>query len=150
MEPHSLILLEREPSRRDLLKAALVVTGSIALSAAGRPRKRILIAGAGLAGLSAAYELVQSGHDVTVLDARDHPGGRVLTLRDTFADGQYAEAGAETFSDTHNYVQHYVQALQLETIPAWNYGKLTSLVFRNGQSSSSASISALSRPRFSA
>ena len=137
--------VRREPSRRDLLKAALVVTGSIALSAAGRPRKRILIAGAGLAGLSAAYELVQSGHDVTVLDARDHPGGRVLTLRDTFADGQYAEAGAETFSDTHNYVQHYVQALQLETIPAWNYGKLTSLVFRNGQSSSSASISALSR-----
>ena len=130
------------PSRRDLLKTALLSTAAFG---AGRPPKRILIAGAGLAGLSAAYELVQSGHQVTVLDARDRPGGRVLTLRDTFADGQYAEAGAETFGETHNFVQHYVQALQLETIPAWNYGKLTSLVFRDGQSSPSTSTSSLSR-----
>jgi monoamine oxidase len=124
------------PSRRDLLKAALLSTAAIS---AGRPPKRILIAGAGLAGLSAAYELVQSGHQVTVLDARDRPGGRVLTLRDTFADGQYAEAGAETFGETHNFVHHYVQAFQLETIPAWNYGKLTSLVLQNGRRSPTSS-----------
>ena len=130
------------PSRRGFLGAAILSTAAIG---AGRPRKRILIAGAGLAGLSAAYELLQAGHEVTVIDARGHPGGRVLTLRDTFADGQYAEAGAETFNESHNYVQHYVQALQLETLPAWNYGKLTSLVFRNGQRSSTTSTSALSR-----
>jgi len=128
-----------ELSRRDLLKTALVSTGSIAVLAAGRPPKRILIAGAGLAGLSAAYELVQSGHQVTVLDARDRPGGRVLTLRDSFADGQVAEAGAETFGETHNLVQHYVQSLKLETIPAWNYGKLASLIFRDGRRSPSSS-----------
>lgn len=107
----------------------------MAARAADRPRKTILIAGAGLAGLSAAYELVQAGHQVTVIDARGRPGGRVLTLRDTFADGQYAEAGAETFGETHNFVQHYVQALNLEKIPAWNYGKLASLIFRDGQRS---------------
>jgi monoamine oxidase len=129
------------PTRRDLLKTALFVT---AASAAGRSPKKILIAGAGLAGLSAAYELVLAGHEVTVFDARDRPGGRVLTLRDTFADGQYAEAGAETFGESHNYVQRYIQILKLETIPAWNYGKLTSLVFRNGKSSSSASTASLS------
>jgi monoamine oxidase len=122
--------------RRDLLKNALVST---VLLGAARPPKKILIAGAGLAGLSAAYELVQAGHQVTVLDARDRPGGRVLTLRDSFADGQYAEAGAETFGETHNFVQHYVQAFHLETIPAWNYGKLTSVFFRNGQRSPSTS-----------
>jgi monoamine oxidase len=122
--------------RRDLLKTALVST---ALLGAARPRKKTIVVGAGLAGLSAAYELVQSGHQVTVLDARDRPGGRVLTLRDTFADGQYAEAGAETFGETHNFVQHYVQALQLETIPAWNYGKLTSLVLRGGLRTPSSS-----------
>jgi len=121
-------------SRRDLLKTALLSTAAVG---AGRPPKRILIAGVGLAGLSAAYELIQSGHQVTVLDARDRPGGRVLTLRDTFADGQYAEAGAETFGETHNFVQRYVQAFQLETIPAWNYGKLTSLVFEDGRRSAS-------------
>jgi monoamine oxidase len=63
----------------------------------------------------------------------------VLTLRDTFADGQYAEGGAETFSDTHNFVQRYVQALKLETLPAWNYGKLDSLFFRGGKRSRSSS-----------
>jgi monoamine oxidase len=122
------------PSRRDLLKTALLSTAAFG---AGRPPKTILIAGAGLAGLSAAYELMQSGHQVTVLDARARPGGRVLTLRDTFADGQYAEAGAETFGETHNFVQHYVRAFQLETIPAWNYGKLTSLVLQDGRRSRS-------------
>jgi monoamine oxidase len=132
------------PSRRGLL----ISTGSLALGAAlqaqqpkpvsrGRPPKRIVIAGAGLAGLSAAYELVQSGHQVTVLDARDRPGGRVLTLRDSFAGGQYAEAGAETFGETHGFVQRYVRLFQLETIPAWNYGKLASLFFRDGQRSRS-------------
>ena len=111
----------------------------MAVRAAGRPPKKILIVGAGLAGLSAAYELVQAGHQVTVLDARDRPGGRVLTLRDTFADGQYAEAGAETFGESHNFVHHYVQAFHLETLPAWNYGRLTSQYFRNGQRSRSSS-----------
>lgn len=127
-------------TRRDLLKAALVSAGStIALDAAGRPRKKVLVIGAGLAGLSAAYELVQSGHQVTVLDARDRPGGRVLTLRDTFSGGQYAEAGAETFGESHNFVRHYVQKFNLETIPAWNYGALTTLLFRDGRRSRSTS-----------
>ena len=125
-------------TRRDLLKAAVIPAVPLSLRGAGT-RKKILIAGAGLAGLSAAYELVQAGHQVTVLDARDRPGGRVLTLRDSFADGQYAEAGAETFGETHNFVQHYVQAFRLDTMPAWNYGKLTSVFFRNGQRSRSGS-----------
>ena len=128
--PHSQYNL----SRRDLLKTALVSTLPVAVRAAEHSKK-VLIVGAGLAGLSAAYELVQAGHQVTVLDARSRPGGRVLTLRDGFADGQYAEAGAETFGETHNFVQHYVQALKLEKMPAWNYGKLASLIFRDGQRS---------------
>lgn len=127
-----------EPSRRDFLRAGLVSTTALthtASVASARAPKKIIVAGAGLAGLSAAYELVQSGHEVTVFDARDRPGGRVLTLRDTFADGQYAEAGAETFGEHHNFVQRYVQALHFETIPAWNYGRLSSLVVRDGQRS---------------
>ncbi|MCK5484293.1 MAG: FAD-dependent oxidoreductase [Gemmatimonadetes bacterium] len=59
----------------------------------GEPRK-VIIVGAGLAGLAAAYELTEAGDDVTVLEARDRAGGRVHTLREPFADGLYAEAGA--------------------------------------------------------
>jgi monoamine oxidase len=130
----------RQPFRSIVTRRELLLVPSVSLSLRGASApKKILIAGAGLAGLSAAYELVQSGHQVTVLDARDRPGGRVLTLRDTFLDGQSAEAGAETFNETHNFVQHYVQAFHLETIPAWDYGKLTSLVVRDGQRSRASS-----------
>ena len=54
----------------------------------------MIVVGAGLAGLAAAYELTEAGDDVTVLEARDRVGGRVHTLREHFADGLYAEAGA--------------------------------------------------------
>ncbi len=51
------------------------------------PRKRVIIMGAGLAGLSVAYELDRAGHDVVVLEAQVRPGGRVQTLRSPFSDG---------------------------------------------------------------
>ena len=35
---------------------------------------------------------MKQGHDVQLLEARMRPGGRVYTLRDSFADGLYAEA----------------------------------------------------------
>ena len=58
--------------------------------------------GAGLAGLSAAYELDRAGHDVVVLEAQVRPGGRVQTLRSPFSDGLYAEAGAARIPDNHH------------------------------------------------
>ena len=55
---------------------------------------RIIVIGAGLAGLATAYELTQAGHDVCVIEAQSRAGGRVLTLREPFPKGLYAEAGA--------------------------------------------------------
>ncbi|MFH7245558.1 MAG: flavin monoamine oxidase family protein [Spirulina sp.] len=43
------------------------------------PKKRIVVIGAGLAGLAAARELQGNGHDVVVVEARDRIGGRVWT-----------------------------------------------------------------------
>ena len=42
---------------------------------------RVVILGAGLAGMTAAYELGKVGYDCRVLEARARPGGRVLTVR---------------------------------------------------------------------
>jgi len=42
---------------------------------------RVVILGAGIAGLVAAYELTKAGYDCAVLEARDRAGGRAWTLR---------------------------------------------------------------------
>ena len=47
----------------------------------------VIVAGAGLAGLSAARELEARGAATTVIEARDRVGGRVWTMRDGFAAG---------------------------------------------------------------
>src|SRR2546430_7549144 len=44
--------------------------------AQARAPKKVVVLGAGLAGLVAAYELTQAGHDVTILEARARPRGR--------------------------------------------------------------------------
>ena len=115
--------------RRDFLKqtalgatalsASTVITSGFSrseLQRGGRPKKVIII-GAGLAGLSAAYELTQAGHDVTVLEARTRPGGRVHTLRDHFADGLYAEAGAARIPNHHHFTIKYAELFGLTLEP---------------------------------
>jgi monoamine oxidase len=56
--------------------------------------RRVVVVGAGLAGLVVACELVRAGHEVLVLEAQGRPGGRILTVRTPFPEGLYVEAGA--------------------------------------------------------
>src|ERR1051325_6714262 len=109
-------------NRRTFLNQSLV--GATVLSIAG-PRellktapKRVIVLGAGLAGLSAAYEMDKAGHDVTVLEARTRPGGRVYTIRGQFADGLYAEAGATNVFDVHRWTIKYANAFGVALDPA--------------------------------
>src|SRR3954451_2807766 len=83
------------------------------------PAKRIVILGAGLAGLAAAEELINAGHTVTILEARNRPGGRVYTLRKPFAEGLYAEAGAGRIPSTHALTLKYVKRFGLQLDPFW-------------------------------
>lgn len=63
---------------------------------------RVIVVGAGLAGLTATRQLSLDGHDVVLIEAGRRLGGRVRTVRLPFADGQYAESGAE-WVDTHHH-----------------------------------------------
>jgi monoamine oxidase len=84
--------------------------------AAQRPR-RVIVVGAGLAGLAAAWELTQAGADVTVLEAREAPGGRVRTLRAPFPDRLYAEVGALHIPESHRLVLQHAEQLGLRLVP---------------------------------
>ncbi len=81
------------------------------------PPQKVLVIGAGLAGLSAAYELMQAGHSVTVLEARRRPGGRVHTVRDGFADGLFVEAGASRIPNHHHFTIKYANFFGLTLEP---------------------------------
>jgi monoamine oxidase len=86
------------------------------LKQTGKPKKVIII-GAGLAGLTAAYELKRVGHEVIILEARLRPGGRIYTLRAPFSDGMYAEAGASRIPDNHHWTLKYVKRFGLALEP---------------------------------
>jgi monoamine oxidase len=79
--------------------------------------KKVIVIGAGLAGLSAAYELLQAGHDVTILEARMRPGGRIHTLREPFSDDLFAELGADGIYPTDpDYCMKYVKLFDLPIV----------------------------------
>lgn len=90
-------------------------------AAAAAPRvpqlggKRVVVLGAGLAGLAAAWNLQKNGYDVTVVEAQDTPGGRVKTLREPFTNGCYAEAGAVRIYNNHRWTQKYIRLMGLES-----------------------------------
>jgi len=73
----------------------------------------VLVVGAGLAGLVAAYRLRDAGKRVTLIEARAAPGGRVRTLRGYFDDGIYGELGAARVAETHDHVLHWISELGL-------------------------------------
>ena len=100
-----------------LFPAHLRLAANAPWRAASRGRKRVIVLGGGLAGLSAAYELNAAGHDVVIFEARARPGGRVLTVRDPFPDGLYAEFGATRISDVNDWVLKYVSAFGLSLEP---------------------------------
>ena len=111
-------------TRRTFLKrsaAAGMVLSAGPLAACGgdaaKPavgRERVVVIGAGLAGLTCAYRLQQAGIDAVVFEARDDRlGGRCFTARD-FVDDQVGEHGGEFIDTNHRRIQALAAELGLE------------------------------------
>lgn len=110
--------------------------GRPALQANGAGR-RVLVLGAGIAGLVAAYELQAAGYEVELIEARDRPGGRCWTVRDgatlserdspaqsaSFDNGLFFEAGPNRIPHHHLGVLDYCRelAVPLQLVSTINY-----------------------------
>jgi monoamine oxidase len=76
----------------------------------GRGR-RVVVIGAGFAGLACAYELQSAGYKVTVLDSRNRVGGRVLSFSDVVT-GRNVEGGGELIGSNHPTVGRLREAFR--------------------------------------
>ncbi len=79
--------------------------------------KKIVIIGAGMVGLTAAFELQRAGHDPLILEARQRVGGRIHTLREPFTSGLYAEVGAMRIPRSHALTLAYIERFGLGVAP---------------------------------
>ncbi len=77
----------------------------------------VVVVGAGLAGLSAARDLMKAGTDVVVLEARNRPGGRVEQT--TLADGRIVQLGGEVIGPFHEAYVGLVEELDLTIVPSF-------------------------------
>lgn len=97
-------------------------TDYLALIKNGLPMKatnpqKVIVVGAGMAGLVAAYELLRAGHEPLILEAQTRLGGRIYTMRDPFSEGLYAEAGAMRIPKAHTLTMAYIDKFNLPTSP---------------------------------
>ncbi|MEH2500366.1 phytoene dehydrogenase-like protein [Bradyrhizobium sp. AZCC 1678] len=97
----------------------------------GTNGKGVIVLGGGLAGLTAAYNLMHKGYDIILLEGQDRVGGRVLTVRDGFKAGGHAEMGATRIFSTHAATLKYVKLFGLGPLKAYDEGK--PVFFMRGQ-----------------
>lgn len=85
-----------------------------------------------MAGLAAAELLLRAGHKPLILEAQTRLGGRILTVREPFADGLYAEAGAMRLPRSHALTLAYINRFDLRTYP-FNMDSPQAFYYFNGQ-----------------
>lgn len=91
---------------------------------------KIIIVGAGLSGLVSGMQMQEAGHEVVVLEARNRVGGRVLTIREGFEDGQFADVGAEILYEGQANILELCNRFDIEVTPKGTLGaELPKLLF---------------------
>ena len=89
-------------------------------------RADVIVVGAGLAGLSAAYEIERAGRSAIVLEARDRVGGR--TLNHSLGGGKVTEVGGTFIGPTQDRIAALATELGIGTFLSYDIGESVSLV----------------------
>ena len=105
-------------SRREFLAglgtAALPVLAPVARAAETDP---VVVVGAGLSGLAAAFELRAAGLDVRLIEQSSRVGGRIKTVRGHFADDAWVDVGGQTSGGGYGNFFYYSTQFGLEFEP---------------------------------
>ena len=83
---------------------------------------QVLIIGAGITGLTTAYQLHQQNINCTILEARSRVGGRIHTVFPANRPSVPLDYGAMWFWDDHKHVKRLVRELHLKRIPQYTKG----------------------------
>lgn len=78
---------------------------------------KVVVVGAGWAGLGSAYHLAKQGYDVTLLEAGGYPGGLVAGWKT--AQGRSVEAGIHGFWYPYRNIFSLVEQLGLQPFTDW-------------------------------
>ncbi len=119
-EKESLIFKAKQQSRRKFLHdAALTGAGMLLIPALlnanyFKENKKIVIIGAGMAGLNAAYQLKKLGLTATVYEAADRTGGRMYTMNHIFGENITTDIGGEFVDSTHEEIISLTKEFNLD------------------------------------
>lgn len=107
-------------TRRDMIQRSLAAAGALLISdrfgvVGAQSGARVVVIGAGMSGLAAAYELSRAGYDVTVVEARNRVGGRVVSFKD-LVPGKNVEGGGELIGSNHPAWVGYAKQFGLKFI----------------------------------
>ena len=109
------------PTRREMIQQSLAAAAGVLLSERflSRPvsaqSRRVVVVGAGFSGLAAAYELSKVGYDVTVVEARNRVGGRVISFSD-IVPNKNVEGGGELIGSNHPTWVAYAKQFNLDLL----------------------------------
>jgi monoamine oxidase len=110
-------------SRRRFLSSSLgaLVGAALASTAVGCAtpdpgvsKKKVLVLGAGMSGLTAALALFRRGHEVTVIEYQNRVGGRLLSI--PLEGGQFSEGGGGHFRANMPYLLDYARRFDMPTV----------------------------------
>ncbi len=133
------------PTRREFLRASLAASaGTLLCDSFGSAqqvdlkgkksasKRRVVVIGGGFAGLACAHELKSAGYHVTLLEARNRYGGRVLSF-DDLVEGKNVEGGGELIGSNHPTWVSYADKFGLKFVDVTEDEDLVMPIVLNGK-----------------